>query len=535
MNAWNVVVGMFSGLGLFLFGIQMMASGMQKVAGDRLRRILEVLTGKPVIGVFTGILVTVLVQSSSTTTVMLVSFVNAGLMNLSQAVSAIMGANIGTTITAQIVSLKLETLAYPFIGIGGLVNFFGRRRIYRYMGQTILGFGLLFLGMITMSGAVLPLRDSVVFLDLLIKAGQKPLLGVLFSALFTAIIQSSSATTGIIIALALQDLIGIESAIPLILGTNIGTCITALLACLGTSLSARKAAFSHVIFNVSGVLLALIFLKPFTFLVLGSAHNIARQAANAHTLFNVLNTIVVFPFFKYFIRFVHKIVPGEEKVLEVGPKYLDRRLLRTPAAAINSSRREILRMANIARDMVRESVDVFCKLNRKKIPHILQMEELLDGQEKEINLYLQELSQHSLNRQQTTIISGMVSAANDLERIGDHAQNIAHCSEIVMESKLHISEVAKQEVYSFFEKVDQMFSKAITAFAEENVWLAREVISEDDIIDEQERILRKSHIDRVNRKECAPAVGVIYLDVLSNLERIADHSTNLAQLVIDEF
>ncbi|RJX29281.1 MAG: Na/Pi cotransporter family protein [Dethiobacter sp.] len=526
---------MLSGLGLFLFGIQMMASGMQKVAGDKLRRILEVLTGKPVIGVFTGILVTILVQSSSTTTVMLVGFVNAGLMNLSQAVSAIMGANIGTTITAQIISFKLESIALPFIGVGGLLNYFGRRRIYRYMGQTILGFGLLFLGMITMSQAMHPLRENAVFLNQLVRFGKQPLLGILFAAFFTALIQSSSAATGIIIALTLQNLVTLEAAIPLILGTNIGTCITALLASMGASLSARKAAISHVLFNVFGVLLAMIFLKPFTLLILESAPTVARQTANAHTLFNVLNAIVVFPFFKYFIRFINWIVPGEDVTMDMGPKYLDKRMLKAPAAAIRACKQELLRMANMARDMVRESVDVFCKLNRKKIPHILQTEELLDGLEKEINLYLQELSQHSLTRQQTTIVSGIMSAANDLERIGDHARNIAYCSELVMEDKLQVTAMAKQEVYSLFEKVDDMMAKAITALAEENVQLAREVIRQDDLVDELERILRKSHIDRVNRKECIPSAGVIYLDVLSNLERVADHSTNLAQVVTGEF
>lgn len=534
-SGWLIAIGMVSGLGLFLYGIQIMASGMQKVAGDRLRRILEVLTGKPIIGVFTGILVTVLVQSSSTTTVMLVGFVNAGLMNLSQAVSAIMGANIGTTITAQIISFKLEGIAFPFIGIGGLLNFFGRRRLYRYMGQTILGFGLLFLGMITMSEAVSPLRESAFFLNLLVNAGKHPLLGVLVSALFTAVIQSSSATTGIIIALALQDLLDLKSAVPLILGTNIGTCITALLASMGASLSARKAAFSHIFFNIFGVLLALLFLKPFTGFILETSHTVARQVANAHTLFNVFNTIILFPFFKYFIRFVNWAVPGEETVLEMGPKYLDKRILKTPALAISSCQQELLRMANMARDMVRESIDVFCRLSRKKIPHILQMEEFLDALEKEINQYLQELSQHSLTRQQTTIVSGILSAANDLERIGDHARNIAHCAELVMEDKLHVTDSARREVYSFYEKVDGMIAKAISALAEENVELAEEVIRDDDLVDEMERILRKSHIERVNRKECVPAAGVIYLDILSNLERIADHSTNLAQVVKGEF
>ncbi|NLL21505.1 MAG: Na/Pi cotransporter family protein [Firmicutes bacterium] len=533
--SWFVAIGMFGGLGLFLFGIQMMASGMQKMAGDRLRHILEIFTGKPIVGVFTGLIVTVLLQSSSTTTVMLVGFVNAGLMNLSQALGVIMGANIGTTITAQIISFKLEYLALPFIGIGGLFNFFGRRRLYRYLGQTILGFGLLFLGMVTMSEAMHPLRENPFFIDLLLRFGERPLLGILISALFTAVIQSSSAVTGIIIALSLQGLISLQSAIPLILGSNIGTCITAVLASIGASLPARKTAYAHVLFNTIGVILMLIFLKPFTFLVLESADTVARQAANAHTLFNVLNTIVLFPFFKYFIRLVNIVVPGEESAVNLGSKYLDRRMLKAPAVAINSSKQELLRMANMAREVVADSIDAFCRGSWKKIPHILQAEDLIDGLEKEINVYLQELSQHSLTRQQTTSVSGIMSAANDLERIADHGCNIAHLAELVADGKFQITPKAREEVFSLFEKVDDMLGKAIEALADENVHLAREVIQKDDIVDELERILRKNHIDRVNRKECVPAVGVIYLDVLSNLERIADHCVNLGQVVSGDF
>lgn len=532
---WLVAVGMLGGLGLFLFGIQMMASGMQKVAGEKLRRILEILTGKPIIGVFTGIVVTILVQSSSTTTVMLVGFVNAGLMNLTQAVGAIMGANIGTTITAQIISFKLEYLALPFVGIGGVLNFFGRRKLYRYLGQTMLGFGLLFMGMVTMSEAVYPLRENAVFLNLLVIFGKQPLLGILISALFTAVIQSSSAATGIIIALSLQGLISVESAIPMILGTNIGTCITAIIASIGASLPARKAAVSHVLFNVIGVLLALIFLKPFTAIILDTGTSVARQAANAHTIFNVLNTIIFFPFFKYFIRLVNYIVPGEDASVDIGPKYLDKRMLKAPAAAIKASKQELLRMSNMARDIVQQSIDVFRNGSRKKIPHIMQIEALVDGLEKEINLYLQELSQHSLTRQQATVVAGIMSAANDIERIADHGCNIAYISEMVLDENLHVSTMAKQEVYSLFEKVDEMMVGAIEAMASENVHLAREVVQKDDLVDEMEEILRKSHIERVNRKECVPAAGVIYLDVLSNLERVADHCVNLGNIVVGDF
>ncbi|MEW5920150.1 MAG: Na/Pi cotransporter family protein [Bacillota bacterium] len=532
---WQIAAGMLGGLGLFLFGIQMMASGMQKIAGDRLRRILEVLTGKPIIGIFTGIVVTVLVQSSSTTTVMLVGFVNAGLMTLPQAVSAIMGANIGTTVTAQMVSFKLEFLALPTIGMGALLNFFGKRRFHRYLGQTMLGFGLLFLGMITMSGAMYPLRESPYFINMLVRFGEQPLLGVLFATLFTALIQSSSGATGIIIALTLQDLLTIQAAIPLILGTNIGTCITALLASMGTSLPARKAALAHVLFNVLGVVVALAFMNIFTELVVDLGGNVARQTANAHTAFNVLNTILVFPFFKYFIKLLNYIVPGEEISIEMGSKYLDRRILKTPAIAIEATRQEVLRMAAIARKMIGEAVDVFVKGDRKKIAQIYQKEDLLDGLETEINLYLQELSQHSLTRHQATVVAGLVSAANDLERIGDHAKNIMDIAETVLEDRLQLSTTARQEVINMHKSIDEMLAKATTALAQDNIRLAREVINQDDVIDEMERLYRKRHINRLNRKECVAATGVIYLDVLSNLERIADHVTNLAEVVTEEF
>jgi phosphate:Na+ symporter len=260
---WSIFFSTLGGLGLFLFGIQIMASGMQKAAGDRFRRILEVLTNKPILGVLTGIIVTLLVQSSSTSTVMVVGFANAGLMNLSQAISVIIGANIGTTVTAQIVSFKIGVVVFPAIGIGSLLNFFGRRRFQRYLGQTILGFGLLFLGMTTMSDGMSPLRELEAFHILLAQFSTYPVLGILCGALFTALVQSSSASTGVIIALTMQDLIPFESAVPLVLGTNIGTCITAVLASIGANVAARRAAVAHVLFNLIGVTIALILLGTF--------------------------------------------------------------------------------------------------------------------------------------------------------------------------------------------------------------------------------------------------------------------------------
>jgi len=531
---WDIAFSTIGGLGLFLFGIQIMASGMQKAAGDRFRRILEVLTNKPIVGVMTGILVTLLVQSSSTSTVMVVGFANAGLMNLSQAVSVIIGANIGTTVTAQIVSFKVGVLAFPAIGIGSLLNFFGRRRLHRYLGQIVLGFGLLFLGMTTMSSGMVPLRELEAFHTMLLQFSRYPILGILCGAAFTALIQSSSAATGVIIAMTMQDLIPFQSAVPLILGTNIGTSITAILASIGANVAARRAAVAHVLFNVIGVTLVLIFLRPFTEIIIETATSVPRQVANTHTVFNILNTIVFLIFLKYFTRLICYIIPGEDEKIEFGPKYLDQRILKTPAVAIGGAKQELLRMGGIAREMLDESMQVFLKNDLKKIKHIEQMEDLVDGLEKEINIYLADLSQHSLSKEQSKMVASLMSAANDLERIGDHAENIMQLSELKTEERLPFSITALEEITSLYQKVSSMLERAIKAFELEDRELAQQIVAEDDYVDEQEKTLRKRHIDRINTKKCYPSSGVIYLDLLSNLERVADHANNIADLVLEE-
>ncbi|PKM83753.1 MAG: sodium:solute symporter [Firmicutes bacterium HGW-Firmicutes-13] len=532
---WKVSTGLIGGLGLFLFGMQIMASGMQKAAGDKLRKILEVLTSNSYIAVLTGIVVTVLIQSSSTTTVMVVGFANAGLMTLNQAVGTILGANIGTTVTAQAISFKIEVVALPAIGIGAILNFFSRRRLKRYIGQTVLGFGLLFLGMTTMSSALSPLRESTVFLNMLANFGRNPFMGVLAGAIFTAAIQSSSAATGVIIALSIQELLTFPSALTLILGTNIGTCITALLASMGTSLSAKRAALAHILFNLMGVSLFLLFINPFSELMVETASTVPRQIANAHTIFNVTSTILVLPFFKYFIHLINRIIPGEEGAIDLGPKFLDKRMLKTPAVAIGTTHKEVLRMASLAREMVRDSINAFIKEDHKLMVQVYQKEEILDSLEKEITIYLAELAQHSLTQEQSNQVTGLMHAVNDLERIGDHSETIIHLAEAKVGDKLPFSEEALNQLRHMYERVDWMLDRVMEAFEKNDYFAARSVIEEDDVIDNLEKTLRKHHIERINEKKCNPTSGVIYLDLLSNFERIADHATNIAQVVLGEF
>ena len=522
------------GLGLFLFGIQMMASGMQKAAGDRLRRILEALTTSPVAGLFTGLIITMLIQSSGATTVMVVGFANAGLMSLSQAISVIIGANVGTTVTAQIISLKIEMIAFPAIGLGGLIIFFSRRRQYRYLGEAILGTGLLFLGISTMASGLGPLKDLPAFKSLLAQFGAFPLLGVLGGALFTALLQSSSAFTGMIIAISMKGMITFDQALPLILGSNIGTCVIAFIASVGTNLTARRTAVAHLLFNVIGVFFCLIVLRPFTALVLQTAPTVTRQIANAHTIFNVFNSVIFIIALPYFTRLITTIVPGKEVSFEIGPTYLDERMLPTPAAAIGGAKKELLRMAVIARDMVGEALSCFIRNDLKKVANIEQMEELLDGMEKSLNVFLADLSQSSLTEAQSKIVSSLCRRRTIWKG--------SAIMPIILRSwprqsggQASLSEQALEELRLLYDQVDMAVKQATEAFETENKQLARMVIVGDDEVDLMEKVLRKAHIERINTKRCFPPSGVIYLDVLSNLERIGDHATNVAQLVVEEF
>lgn len=525
-----IVMGLAGGLGLFLYGMQQMADGLQRSAGERLRRFLELFTSHPVIAVFTGMIVTVLVQSSSSTTVMIVGFVNAGLMNLRQALGVIMGANIGTTITAQMVSFNLQDVALPAIGIGFLIYFLGRNRVQRYIGQSILGFGLLFLGMTIMSQALNPLRTYQPFIDILVNLGQQPLLGILVGLVFTGIIQSSSATTAIVIALTMQDLLSLKAAIAVTFGANIGTSVTAVLASIGTNLGARRAAAAHVLFNAIGVAIFLVFLTPFSRLVALTASSVPRQVANAHTLFNTLNTILFLPFINQFAALVTRLVPGEDVVLDHRPKYLDWRMLGSPAAILSATK-EVVRMAELARETMAEAVQAFLNQDEDLIKVVLSKEAIINELEREITTFLSKASQEPMTVENSRRITRLMHMINDVERIGDHAENITDLTKDRIEQNVSISEQAEQEILEMFNTVDDIYRRAIECIRDDDVKAAIALVGEDEAVDELERRYRAAHIERLNEGTCLPTSGVIFLDILSNLERVADHANNLAEAV----
>ncbi len=526
----QIFFGLLGGLGLFLYGMQRMAEGLQKAAGDRLRQILELFTSHPVVAVITGALATVLVQSSSTTTVMIVGFVNAGLMNLTQAVGTIMGANIGTTITAQVVSFNIYEIALPCVGVGFLLNFLAKKRTQRYIGLSLLGFGILLVGMSTMSDSLRPLREYQPFLDQLVRFGQFPLLGVLAGSLFTVAVQSSSATTGLVIAFSMQNLISLPAGLAIILGANLGTCITAQLAAIGANLTARRAAMAHILFNALGVLIFLLILRPFTQLVLLTGDNVTRQIANAHTIFNIANTIMVFPFLSRFVSIVQRLVPGEEVILERKPKYLDPRMLHSPAAIMGATK-EILRMAEISSDMFQESFTAFTTNDLKALDSIQQKEDVVNDLEKAIITYLTEAGQNPLTTKQTRRITNLMHTVHDIERVADHATNIMELTQEKTEHNIHFSEQAIDELVVMYNKVECIYAKAIDLLRSDSVDKANALIREDDIVDNMEKHYRESHIVRLNEGTCYPEAGVIFLDMVGNLERIADHANNLAEAV----
>ncbi len=526
----TIALQLLGGLGLFLFGIAKMAEGMQNAAGDKLKRILELFTSRPTIAILTGALATMIVQSSSSTTVMVVGFVNAGLMNLTQAVGTIMGANIGTTITAQIVAFKITDIALPLIGIGAILNFLSRRKTVQNIGLGILGFGMLFYGMEIMSGSIAPLREYEPFINMLVRFGQNPLLGVLAGALFTLIIQSSSATTGVAIALSLQGLIDLPSGIALTLGANIGTCITALLASIGTSVTAKRAAVAHVMFNLFGAVLFLVLFKPFASIVAHTGSTVARQLANAHTIFNVTNTVLLFPFINQFVALIERIIPGEDYGPGTKPQFLDRNILHTPAAIIAATR-ETLRMCDISLEMLNESFQSFLTGDQDLMESVLVKEETINKLEREIVSYLTAAADNPWTPKQHQKITSLIHSAHDVERVADLSTNIVELAQAKSKHYVKLSDTAVEELQTMFAKVESIYARAIEVLRTEKVKAAENLIAEDDEVDRMEKEFRDSHIRRLNEGKCHPEAGVLYLDVISTLERVADHGTNLAEAV----
>ncbi len=528
----EMVFGLLGGLGLFLFGMRVMGDGLRKSAGDRLRRLLEILTTRAIMGVIVGAVVTAVIQSSSATTVMTVGFVNAGLMSLRQAVGIIMGANIGTTITAQLIAFELEEYALPAIGIGVALHLFGKRKTYKYLGEILLGFGILFLGMETMKEAMKPLRTMPWFTHLMVSLGQNKVLGVLAGFGLTGIVQSSSATIGILQALASQGLVDLRTALPILFGDNIGTTVTAMLSSIGASVAARRAALVHFLFNVLGTILFMAMLPVVTPVVMAASSEVVRQIANAHTLFNVTNTLVQLPFVGFLVLIVTRLIPGEAVELEHGPKYLDKRILNTPSIALGNVKKELQRMGMLARETLHDAIQGFFEKDPKALERAYEKEKVVNELERAIVDYLVQLSRAPLTDKESEELNGMLNIVNDIERVGDHAENIAELAENKIDRRLPFSPRAIDDLDHIYGKVMGMIEDAVEGMWKNDTRLARKVVKMEDEVDMLEKELRRAHIQRLNEGACYPGSGVVYLDIISNLERIADHCSSIGHIIL---
>lgn len=527
------IITVIGGLGLFIYGMKMMGDGLENAAGEGLKKILEKVTGNPILAVTIGAAVTAVIQSSSATTVMVVGFVNAGLMNLYQAAGIIMGANVGTTITAQLVSFKLDDIAPLFVGIGTAIVMFAKGKKRKDIGNIVLGFGILFMGMGIMSDALKPLASSPVFKEVLIAIGSNWFIGILAGMAITAVLQSSSATTGILIALATTGAISIEIALPILFGCNIGTCVTALLASIGTNKTAHKAAMVHLIFNLFGTIIFIPFIN-----IIGSVvkyispDNVASQIANAHTIFNLAVTILMLPLIKVLIAIVNKIIPGEDEVEKVGPKYIDNRLFETPVIAAGQVIKETIRMANLAKTNLEISMKALVSNDEDLVSKVYENENIINILEESITEYLVHLSKLELSDKEKSIVASTFYVVKDIERIGDHAKNIAELTQQKISENVSYTEDAVTEIENVYKSTITALEIAVESYENRDVAKAESIMSVEQQIDNMEKEYRENHIRRLNKGVCSPYSGSIFQDLLSNFERIGDHATNIAESVV---
>ena len=534
MNA-GTILALAGGLGLFLYGMEMMSEGIEKAAGAKLRSIVEMFTKNKFLGLIVGIIFTGLVQSSSACTVMVVSFVNSGLMSLYQAVGVILGANIGTTITSQLVSINLSQIAPLFVFGGALAVMFSKNEMTKKLGAIFLGFGILFTGLNTMSGAMKGLRDDPQVVGLLASMS-RPLVSLLVGFGLTAIIQSSSVTVSIVLLLASQGLLSIYICPYIVLGCNIGSCVSALLASLAGKKEAKRAAMIHFMFNVIGsAILFIIFmfaLNPLVDMLFNaSGQNPGRFVANAHTLMKVFQVVVLFPFSNQLVKLTYMLVPGDDK--KVGDtytlKFIGDNVVFNPTTAVVDVIHELERMAEMARENLNRAMNALITLEKDEIDKVFQEEKNIDYLNRAITDYLVKINQTTLlPTEDLKSIAALFHVANDIERIGDHAANIAEDAMKRSEEDISLSKKAQKELSEMLDMVNSIFTYSVEMFAHGKEDHLKDIIYLENEIDEKERELQKAHVSRLTKNKCTPQAGMIFSDVVSGLERVADHATNIA-------
>ena len=557
MSYLSSLFSLFGGLGMFLYGMTVMSDGMQKAASSKMSKFLNIVTENRVMAVILGAGITALVQSSSATTVMVVGFVNAGILNLSQSVGIIMGANIGTTITAWMVSLtqvsgsalsifKPEFFAPLLVGFGSFRLLFGKKGNDDLLADFCVGVGLIFIGLEFMSSAVSPYANSPVFSRAFQIMGGNPILGILAGAVVTGLIQSSAASVSILQTLALSGAVPRVAGFYITLGQNIGTCVTAMISSAGASRTAKRAAMIHLLFNVTGAVLfgILIFLMslPFTNFFQGRLSPV--EISLFHTIFNISCTIVLYPFADLLVALSGKLVLETKKDKEEAEnpnhyteveksliQHLDLRILESPAIAIAAAKSEVVNMARITEENIHHATDILLEEKTEEIPEIFKQEKVIDNMQKLLTEYLIHIGNLSLNEMQKLEVNNMFNTITDIERAGDHAENIAEQAQFAEEHAISFSEIGQDDIRKISKTVVESFHASIEAFEKNDLDMVVKTAHLEDQVDEMEEDMRETHIERLNSGACAPQAGVVFLDVISDLERISDHADNIAGYV----
>ena len=535
----ELLLTLLGGLGLFLFGMNFMSQGLQKAAGAKLRNILEAMTKNKMIAVFFGALFTAIIQSSGATTVMVVSFVNAGIMSLAQSVGIIFGANIGTTITSQLVAFNLTGVAPFILFVGAVFMMFGRKPMVKKIGEVILGFGALFMGISMMKDAMAGLRQYQTVLQVL-GSLDNPLLGILLGTVLTVIVQSSSVTVSILLLMASQGLVGLPVCFYVILGCNIGSCTPAVLACLEAKKDAQRAALIHVLFNVFGMIIiggllvfGMQYFEPFILKISGS--DVGRCVANADTFYKTFQTLLFLPLSTQFVKLTKRLIPGEDKESEgYQLLYIGKQNIFSPSTAVVETTQEIERMAALTKGNLSLSMEAFFDGNEDKISQVYETEKQIDFLSREITDYLVRINQLQLPVADAERIGGLFHVVSDIERIGDHAENIADAAVKCREDGITFTEKGEKEILVMHGKAMEILEKSMEMFTSLDPRNLPDILELEDSIDHMERELQENHVRRMAKGTCSPMAGITFTDLVTGLERVADHATNIAFSILEK-
>jgi len=539
INWQEIIFHFLGGLGLFLYSIKTMGDGLQQAAGDRLRYYIDKYTSNPFLGVLVGIVVTALIQSSTGVTVITVGLVSASLLTLRQAIGIIMGANIGTTVTSFIIGFKLGEYALPLIFLGTMFLFFTKNRTANNIGRILFGVGGIFYALNLISAGMSPLKDLPQFKEYMVTLGQNPILGVVAGAVITVLIQASSATIGILQGLYAGGFLDLKGSLPVLFGDNIGTTLTVIIAAAGANISAKRVAATHVTFNVLGTILCLILLGPFTSMIeyFQALLHLSPEMtiAFSHGAFNVSNTIVQFPFIGALAYFVTKLIPGEDEVVKYEPLYLDEQLIKqAPSIALGNAKKELLHLGNYAVKAFDLSYDYIINSNEKVAEKGHKTEEAINTIDEKLTRYLISLSSEALSQKESEVLTNILDSSRDLERIGDHAEALINLNDYLQRKNVQFSNSALEELEDIYRQTSDFVKDALESVENNDLEKAQSLIERHEAINKMERVLRKTHIKRLNNGECSTQAGVNFIDIISHYTRVSDHAMNLAEKVLAE-